>query len=267
MILRMSAVAPQTQTCVTFEHPANEQIRLYLRLEHLFKTFHLLQKKATAEDSKIAVMTLAHIGSVTDRPDLKSKLVQCLTLMQGNLAQLGQSPNIDHNVLQQVVNQLTQTIELLNANQAKLGETLRTHDFINQVRLNLSQPAGLCEHHLHALQLWMQRPADERTRQLNDWYCDISALEKAINLLLSLTRQSTKSSTQIAEAGLYQLTQETHTPCALIRVTVPAEYGVYPEISANKHRVMIRFLEPSADGNKPKQTQGDIPFTLACCRT
>ena len=50
----------------------------------------------------------------------------------------------------------------------------------------------------------------------------------------------------------------------LIRVGLPADSGVYPEVSGSKHRFTIRFLEPS-ELERSSQTQDNLEFQLTCC--
>lgn len=261
------ANTPITKTLITYEHPVNEQMRLYLRLEHLFKAYHASRGRMTTEDSKMALISLLQLVNVSDRADLKSKLVQLLTLIRNNLHQLEQSPAIDHSLLDNLLTELGQHLHYYDTHRDKLGHTLRKHEFLNQVRLNLSHPAGPCEVSLHALNLWLQRPQIERNTLLDEWFQPLSQLDKTTSLLLSLIRQSTPYEKLTAKQGYYQLTQDNSLPCELIRVSVPTKLNVFPEISANKHRVMIRFLTPDLlGGGKPKQALKPIEFSLACCR-
>lgn len=267
IFLMQVATTTNTQTLITYEHPVNEQMRLYLRLEHLFKAFHTACAKSSIADSKAALISLLQLANVTDRPDLKSKLVQLLTLVRSNLNQLGQSPAIDHHLLENILNQLDGHIRYYDAQKDKIGHVLRQHEFLNQVRLKLANPAGPCEVSLHALHLWLKQPNDRRFSMLTQWYQPLNQLDKTIKLLLSLIRESAPTEHYVAQKGYYQLTQDNSLPCELVRITVPADLNVFPEISANKHRVMIRFLSPDlAGGTKPIQTTQDISFSLACCR-
>lgn len=256
-----------TQTLITYEHPVNEQMRLYLRLEQLFNTFHTACSNTSTTDSKAALVSLLQLINVTDRSDLKSKLVQLLTLVHSNLSQLGRSPAIDHRLLDNILGELDSHIRFYDGKKDKLGHALRQHEFLNQVRLKLTHPAGLCDVSLHTLHLWLKQPIEQRQMMLNQWHQPFRQLDKTIKLLLSLIRDSAPTENYVAQKGHYQLTQDNSLPCELVRVTVATDLAVFPEISANKHRVMIRFLAPDlATGKKPVQTTLNLPFSLACCR-
>ncbi|PHQ81562.1 MAG: cell division protein ZapD [Coxiella sp. (in: Bacteria)] len=257
----------RTSTMIAFEHPVNEQIRLYLRLEYLFNEFRRSLQQSDKNHSKEALSALLKITSVVDRPDLKSKLVQLLTLHATNLAHLSQSPDIDRERLQDILRQLETHTAHLHAFKGKLGEHLRQNDFLNQIRLHLTNPAGPCESTLPALHLWLNGPAELRAHDLALWYQPLKELDNAIALLMNLIRQSTPPQKLTSQQGFHQQTQDSSLPCELIRVSIPAELKLFPEFSANKHRIIIRFLKPDIyQGGKPIQTQNDVEFLLACCR-
>ena len=69
---------------------------------------------------------------------------------------------------------------------------------------------------------------------------------------------------QIAHEGFFQQSLDSNLPIQLIRVAVPAELPYFAEISAGKHRLTIRFLEPQP-GRRPLQAQESVEFQLTCC--
>lgn len=254
---------PKTDTMIVFEHPVNEQIRLYLRLEYLFNEF--LQQ--CNEGSKEALFSLLKIVSVIDRPDLKSKLVQNLTLHATNLSNLSHAPDIDTRRLNRVLDDLETHITLLHNTKGKIGEHLRNNDFLNQIRLHLTNPAGPCENALPALHLWLNGDLQKRINDLRLWSNPIIELNNAIQLLLNLIRKSTQPQEILLQQGFFQQTLDPNLPSELIRISIPAALDLFPEFNANKHRIMIRLLKPDIyQGGKPIQTQHDIECYLACCR-
>ena len=254
-------------TLTTYEHPVNEQVRLYLRLEHLYNDFHQYLASEDERGSKQALAALLKMINVVDRPDLKSKLVQTLTLHAAHLSHLRKSPDVDSAMLQDILEKLDQHINYLHEYKGKLGDKLRKNEFLNQIRLHLSNPAGACESSLPALRLWMSRSVEQRQQDLKLWYKPFNNLLNAINLLLKLIRQSTQTVKMVAHHGFYQQQQDASLPCELVRISVASSQDVYPEFSANKHRIIIRFLHPDLyDGGKPVQAKEDIEFYLRCCR-
>lgn len=254
-------------TLITFEHPANEQIRLYLRLEYLVNEFYRYLHKDEPSESKQALSALLKIINVVDRPDLKSKLVQILMSQSKHLQHLSTSPEVDNRMLDEILQQLEQHISYLHDHSGKIGDNLRKNEFLNQIRMHLSHPAGACETTLPSLNLWLNKPQPSRQEDLEVWCQPFANLFKAIALLMKLIRQSSQSIHVIAKKGYYQQAQDPAQPCELLRIGVSASYNVFPKFSANKHCVVVRFMELDLyDGRKPVQTKQDIEFFLRCCR-
>jgi cell division FtsZ-interacting protein ZapD len=51
----------------------------------------------------------------------------------------------------------------------------------------------------------------------------------------------------------------------LLRVAVPADLGIYPEISGSHYRSSVRFVLWQGPEERPRQAQQDIPFEMICC--
>jgi cell division protein ZapD len=51
----------------------------------------------------------------------------------------------------------------------------------------------------------------------------------------------------------------------LLRICLPADLGIYPEISGSHHRCSVRFLRWNGLASRPSQAEGDIPFQLITC--
>ena len=66
-----------------------------------------------------------------------------------------------------------------------------------------------------------------------------------------------------ADEGVYVHVMEGH--CQMVRVLLPAETDLFPEISAGKHRCTIRFMQQSNMDQKPHQSHDNIDFRFALC--
>jgi cell division protein ZapD len=51
--------------------------------------------------------------------------------------------------------------------------------------------------------------------------------------------------------------------CRLLRVTLPVESPLYPEISGSQHRFTVRFLEWSTISRRAVQTGHDVRFLIS----
>ena len=51
----------------------------------------------------------------------------------------------------------------------------------------------------------------------------------------------------------------------LVRIVLSAAGGIYPEISAGKHRFTVRFVKWQGIDLRPVQVDRDVRFLLALC--
>ena len=80
-----------------------------------------------------------------------------------------------------------------------------------------------------------------------------------------MTRENARARTEIAVGGTYQLVFERDTPIQLLRISLPGDSGLFPEISGSHHRCSIRFLSWVDARSRPLQADADVPFVLTCC--
>ena len=70
---------------------------------------------------------------------------------------------------------------------------------------------------------------------------------------------------EVAAGGTFTINFERDTPLQLLRICLPADCGLYPEISGSHHRCSVRFLSWNGLASRPSQAEGDIPFQLITC--
>jgi len=253
-----------TSDQVIYEHPLNERVRTLLRLEHLFTriTFHLPQPSEWS--SRAAINGLLDITNILNRADIKSEAIKELERHTASLDKIRSAPGVDSQQLDLILNDLDSSTSKLRQTSAQIGRGLRENEFLSSIMQRSTIPGGTCDFDLPQFHYWLQQPAEVRHSDLQDWYQELLPLQVAAQLLLSLTRNSAHASNAEATAGLYQHILESQAPAQLIRVGLPKESPLFPEISGGKHRFAIRFLEPNNSG-RPNQTQLDVNFSLICC--
>lgn len=253
---------------ITYEQPLNELIRICLRLEHLFRQLNSNLNASTSGGSHLAMLALVKSLNVIDRPDLKSKLTQALSQQAFTLAQLKHFSQIDRLKLQKLLAILDQHINQLHQVPGRIAENLRQNTFLNQIRVHLHNPAGPCNFTTPAYSLWLRLPSEDRIADLQNWAGELKLLSLIINTILQITRESTSPQSAVAQEGFFQQTLNANSPCQLIQLTLPVKKKVYPEISAGKHRLVVRFLslDVTDSSNCGKSVSEDIFFTLNCCK-
>jgi cell division protein ZapD len=64
---------------------------------------------------------------------------------------------------------------------------------------------------------------------------------------------------------MYQHNIQKHDQCRLLRITLPEDSPLYPEISGSQHRFTVRFLEWSSISSRAEQTGHDVGFQISIC--
>ena len=256
-----------TQTLITYEQPLNENMRLYLRLENLFQQLKESIAVPQTANSKNGLRVLLQIVNITDRPDIKSKITKILTHQTKILTPLLGAPDVNHARLRDTLDQFDTIMTALHHNHSRIGDHARRNEFLSQIRIQLSHPGGICSNHCPPHALWLSTPTKERIKDLQEWAKEFQTLETAVRLILKVLRDSTPSEKLQCQDGLYQKALDRHVNCEMIRIQIPTHYSIYPECSASKHRVVIRFLHPNYyGGGRSEQTHKHFNFHLACCR-
>ncbi|MDH5472028.1 MAG: cell division protein ZapD [Gammaproteobacteria bacterium] len=248
-----------------FEQPLNERIRTFLRLEHLFCQFEQHMKHTSAWDTQSAIKAIIDLLSMVGRGDIKRETIKELERQNTNLKSFIKIPDINHGRLALLIDEQKKCIEELHAVSGNIGQNLQSNELLNAIRQRLTIPGGLCDFDLPAYSHWLNQPFENRQLVLNEWYEPLKILQTAITLILNVIRESTEAIDEIAEDGFYQRNLEANQSCLLIRVILPADLNIFPEISAGKHRFSIRFLRTDNPAQRPEQEMSNVDFKLACC--
>jgi cell division protein ZapD len=249
---------------IIFEHPLNERIRTFLRLEHLFMQVDHFRPLSDAWSNRSAINGLLNIISIFGRSDLKTEILKELERHTSNLERVRQQPGVDMQALGQVLDDLEQAIHQVYRFDGQIARRLRSNDFLNNILQRSGIPGGSCNFDLPQYHFWLNKPHEVRQSQMSDWMAELHPVREAVVLLLNLVRHSNLPTQACASQGMYQHTLDSSAPAQMIRVGLPRNTNVFTEISGNKHRFSIRFLE-ATDESKPKQTKEDIDFQLTAC--
>lgn len=247
-----------------YEHPLNERLRFFLRLEFLFRqTRHSLRGEAVW-DSHNSLTTLLEILNIVSRVDMKTEVIKELDRINGTLNALIETPDINHDTLEQLLATLSGFKSQLHAMEGPLAQELRENEFFKLLIQRSGIPGGLCDFDLPQYRHWLKRPAEERIHDLRHWLSPLDTLRLSVELMLKLIRESAEPSAQSAENGNYQQALEPNTPYQMIRIWLPSESPYSVEISAGRHRLTARFMETDTT-SRPSQTPNNVDFHISCC--
>ncbi len=270
----MQSAAPETEipaqpgaeaAMLVFEQPLNERMRTFLRLDFLYNQALHHNEMGSPWGSRAAMASLIDILAMTTRGDVRSDVLKELESHLAMLNEFQSRPGVDTQRLKSLTSNLVRLrSDLMSAGSAFL-QPLRDSEFLNAIKHRSAIPGGTCEFDLPDYYFWLAQPDDARMRSFNQWLGLLRPMCDAIAELLWLTRQNGRTREEVAPGGTFNITFERENPLQLLRISLPAAAGLYPEISGSHHRCSVRFLAWHGITARPVQSQNDIRFMLTCC--
>lgn len=248
---------------IIFEHPLNERIRTFLRLEHLFDKIDYSVSKPEEWAARMAVGALLDIASmsITDiRPEILKELERYTKVLE----QLKQQEAINQSVLNKYLEDLQTAVTNINYLEDNNTSSLYDNDFLKSIMQRSSIPAGSCSFDLPYYNYWLHQPQAQRRLQINSWMQDLLPIRDGVRVVLALVRNSCDPRTMTAKAGLYQNSPEAKLPIQMLRIQIDNDLALFPEVSGYKHHFCIKFMEIK-NSTPPVQTERDVNFLLTCC--
>lgn len=248
---------------ICYEHPLNERIRTLLRLEDLFDKVAFFANKDDAAEHHSALVTLFEILDVASRADMKSDLLQELERQKQALESLRKNPDVSEEALDQVLNNIQVASHGMLGMTGKVGEHLRENEWLMSIKQRVGIPGGACEFDLPSYHYWLHLDPSLRRRNLNEWITPLLPIHDGFSIILRLLRNSGKILQHIAHRGMFQQMGQgcaAHMLCLKVNERLPC----FPEISANKYALTIRFVT-SGSGKKTKVYENDVEFELTFC--
>lgn len=247
---------------ITYEYPLNERVRTLMRMEDLFSKFNHYVVQNESLDHHAALLALFEILEVA-RGDLKGDLIQELERQRQTFEPLRQNPDVNTTVLEQVLANIRETIASLHALSGKLGQHLRDNEWVMSIKQRACIPGGVCEFDLPSYHFWLSQDAETRRANLEEWITPFRPLREAISIILKILRDSGQSSRRVAQRGSYQQMLSGRV-AQMLRVTIHDDLPCFPEISANKYAINIRFTSLGGAA-KTKACDTDVEFDLTLC--
>lgn len=247
---------------ILYEYPCNERVRALLRVEYLFDRLFFFAQGADAHHHQIAVATLFDLLDICDRTDLRGAVLHDLERQRSALNNLRRHPGVDGSALDARLEDIQlATTEL--AAQGRIGQVLRDSEWLASLRGRLTVPGGTSQIDIPSYFSWQLKPAENRKADLKTWIAPFLPLYQGIAMILRLLRDSGDRSDCVARGGQYQ-EMLSGKIFQLLRVWIDGEHGVFPEMSANKYVIWVRFAKQDNE-LKPQPVTQDIPFSLARC--
>lgn len=243
---------------VLFEHPLNEKMRTWLRMEFLLAQ---MEAQLPVRDHASALNFFRNASDLLDvfeRGDIRTEILKELERQQHKLSTWAEVPGVDTHRLHELNAELRDLgAKMMSA--PRPGLALREDKLLALVRQRLSIPGGCCSFDLPTLHIWLALDQYERDVQVERWMRTLTPIKQPLSMVLDLIRNAAPLRTQTSLNGFYQDTGE---DADLLRLRLPADDALYPQISGHKSRFAIRFLPLDSErGSVPAR----LDFELACC--
>ncbi|MEQ1602785.1 MAG: cell division protein ZapD [Methylophilaceae bacterium] len=248
----------------SYEYPFNERIRTLLRLEDIF--IKIQHNIATGHEFAhySAIASLFQMLDVMDRGDLKSELLQELDRQKITMHGLRGNPSIAEDVLKGILDEIEATSHVLRNSVVRLGQTLRDNEWLMSIKQRAGIPGGLCEFDLPSYHYWLGLDAESRIADFNLWLKPLMPAYDAIRIILHMLRGSGATTQLIAGKGTFQQMLNGTKPAQMLRIALADDVSCFPEVSANKYAVNIRFISLQG-GHKPHLCDENVHFSLTLC--
>ena len=258
-------VARESGRILVFEQPLNERMRTFLRLDFLYNQALYHNETGSQWGSRAAMGSLIDILAVVSRSDLRSDALKEIERQLQLLGEYQTRPGVDTQRLKTFISNLGRLrADLMNAGIA-CQQPLRDSEFLNAIKHRSSIPGGTCEFDLPDYLYWLSEPDEARMQAFSQWLAVLRPLCDAVAELLWLTRQFGRTRQECARGGTFTITFDRDNPLQMLRIMLPAETGLYPEVSGSHHRCSVRFLTWKGLSERATQTSEDVPFQLSTC--
>lgn len=262
-----SNIAPHTALSGApyYEQPVSERMRMFMRLEFLYQQMLYNSELESSWATRATIAGLLEIVAIMSRGDVRSEVHKELDHQLDELQRYQSQPDVDAGRLDTLVRNLIESRADVDGVGTQFLQALKTSDFLTGIKNRSAIPGGTCEFDLPEYSHWLRQSYQRRQKDLSRWIGAIRPLCDAVVEVLWLIRESAQPTDKLAINGMYQHNMQKSAHCRLLRINLPNDSSLYPEISGSQHRFTVRFLEWSTLDARAAQTGHDVPFQLSVC--
>jgi len=248
-----------------YEQPLSERMRTFMRLEFLYRQLTHNCDGESDWATRAAVASLLEIMAILMRGDVRSEVHKELDSQIASLQRYKSQPSVDGRRLDAITGNLVSSRGEIDGAGTNYLQPLKDSEFLSAIKHRSAIPGGTCEFDLPEYNHWLRQPAERRSSDVDQWVRIIRPICDAVSELMWLIRESSQPLEKTAINGMYQHRMQKDLSCRLLRVTLPGDCTLFPEISGSQHRFTVRFLEWSTIESRAVQTGHDVTFRLAIC--
>ncbi len=236
-----------------------------MRLEFLYQQMLYSSELEADWATRTATSSLLEIIAILTRGDVRSDVHKELDQQIENLRSFQSQPEVDPRRLEVIIANLIASRDELDAVGTHFLQPLKECEFLSAIKHRSAIPGGTCEFDLPEYGHWLRQPFARRQQDLVDWLGIIRPVCDAVIELLWLIRECAQPIDKVATHGMYQHRVQKDESCRILRVSLPDDSQLYPEISGSSHHFTVRFLEWSTINSRAVQTAHDVDFRISIC--
>ena len=256
----LSKLQSLVMTTILYEHPLNERIRNYLKLEQFFAQANSCLLNEISNCHTVFFNALFSIIDSLERNDIRGDLIKDLEKLEQNLVVWSKAPDIDNSAIQENLQQTIKLICQLRAN-SPLWWQLKEDKLLVSLKQRFAIQGGSASFDLPQLHFWLHQPPETVTADIKRWLSFLSQIQNSLILILKFIRQRAVFEKIETESGFYQDNGE---GLLLLRIKVDQKAQYYPTVSGNKFRYSIRFMLPCEQSGRRYSNQA-TKFELSRC--
>ncbi|NQZ20951.1 MAG: cell division protein ZapD [Colwellia sp.] len=247
-------------TKILYEHPLNERIRNYLKLEQLFAQAHDCLQRKISVGHQVFFNALFTIIDTLERNDVRGDLIKDLEKLEQNLVVWSQAPGIDASILEDNLQQTVGLVCQLKINKP-VWTQLKNDKFLSTLKQRFAMQGGSSSFDLPQLHFWLNQDSELLAADVQGWLALLEQIQSALNIVLKFIRQRASFDKIETVSGFYQ---ESGEGILLLRIQVAKDLPYYPSVSGNRFRYSIRFMSPCEKSGRQYSNQA-TSFELARC--
>jgi cell division protein ZapD len=247
-------------TKILYEHPLNERIRNYLKLEHLFTQAQDCLQRKISVSHQVFFNALFAIIDTLERNDVRGDLIKDLEKLEQNLVIWSQAPEIDGGILEENLQHAVALICQLKSKTPPWAQ-LKNDKFLATLKQRFAMQGGSSSFDVPQLQFWLHQDSGKLADDVQSWLALLEQIKSALDMVLKFIRQRANFKHINTESGFYQDNGE---GVLLLRIRVDRQLPYYPTVSGNRFRYSIRFMSP-CDLTGRKYSNKATSFELSRC--
>lgn len=258
-----SLCAPEA--CFVYEHPLNERIRLFMRLEALFLQMKQFHQASEYYSIQLFLDALFDVLDFLHRYEIRSELIKELQNYKTAIERGTFMLERDSNYREQSLLDLDKSIHEIHGLSLQILSILRENELLNSLRQRNFNQSGNCLFEVPAFQHWLNQAQGQQSAFLLEVYQYFLPIIQSIGLVLRLVRDEAECEMVTSEEGMLLRNLDAKKRNQMIRIHLPKTIQAFPRISGDRHRVAIRLMAQQLLSERAKQIAEKTEFHLQIC--